>query len=126
MILADTSVWIDHLRSPSAAVAGLLRVRLIAMHPYVAAEIALGSIARRQERLRDIDELLPMPLATIDEVRRLTEDRRLEGRGVGFVDVALIASCLLRAPSQLWTRDRRLEAAARDCGVECYAPTDAG
>ena len=92
------------------------------MHPYVAAEIALGSIARRAERLGDIDELLTMPLATVTEVRALTERCALHARGVGYVDVALIASCLLRATSSLWTRDRRLQTAARDCGVECYAP----
>lgn len=126
MILADTSIWIDHLRSPDAALLGLIRLRLVAMHPYVAAEIALGSIARRDETLRAIDELLPMPVATVGEVRALVERRRLHARGVGFVDASLVASCLLRVPSRLWTRDRRLETVARDCGVECYVGAGTG
>jgi len=122
VILADTSVWIDHLRAPSPTFIGLLRLRLIAIHPYATLEIALVSIARRDETLRAMDELLPMPIATVDDIRALAERRRLDGLGIGFDDTALIASCLLRAPSSLWTRDRRLQAAAEHCGVRCFSP----
>jgi hypothetical protein len=50
-------------------------------------------------------------------MRLLIEQRRLFGRGIGFVDVSLLASCLLVPGTFIWTRDRKLEAVASDVGV---------
>ena len=61
--------------------------------------------------------LLAAPVARDVEVRTLIEDRRLFGRGIGFVDVSLLASCLLAPGTSIWTRDSKLEAVARDLGV---------
>ena len=117
MILADTSVWVDHLRSGDARLAGLLDAGRIAGHALVVAEIALGTLRDRARILGLLDGLPSLPIAREDEVRVLIEHRRLFGRGIGFVDASLLASCLLAPGSFLWTRDRKLEAAARDIGV---------
>jgi predicted nucleic acid-binding protein len=117
VILADTSVWVAHLRSGDARLADLLRAGRIVCHPLVAAEIALGSLRDRSGVLALLDGLPSLPVAEPDEVRTLIERRRLFGRGIGFVDAALLAGCLLARGTALWTLDRRLDAVARDAGL---------
>ena len=117
MILADTSVWVDHLRSGDARLAELLHAGRIVGHALVVAEIALGSLRDRTRVLSLLDGLPSLPVAREDEVRMLIEQRRLFGRGIGFVDVSLLASCLLVPGTSIWTRDRKLDAVASDVGV---------
>jgi predicted nucleic acid-binding protein len=117
VILADTSVWVAHLRSGDARLAELLRGGRVVGHPLVIAEIALGSLRDRAGVLGLLDGLPSLPVASADEVRVLIEERRLFGRGVGFVDAALLTSCLIVPGTGIWTRDRRLEEVARDLGV---------
>jgi predicted nucleic acid-binding protein len=117
VILADTSVWVDHLRSGDARLAELLQAGRIVGHALVIAEIALGSLRDRTRFLSLLDGLPSLPVAREDEVRLLIERRRLFGRGIGFVDVSLLASCLLASGTFLWTRDRALDAVASDLGL---------
>lgn len=84
------------------------------------AELALGSLRNRAAVLGLLDGLPALPIAGVDEVRGLVEKRRLFARGVGFVDVALLASCLLAPGTTIWTRDKRLDAVARDLGVAAH------
>ena len=118
MILADTSVWVDHLRSGDARLAGLLRADQVVCHALVIAEIALGSLRDRDGVLGLLDGLPALPVAEVSEVRVLIGERRLFGRGIGFVDASLLASCLLTPGTRLWTRDKRLAAVARDVSVD--------
>lgn len=117
MILADTSVWVDHLRSGDTRLVELLRADQIVSHALVIAEIALGSLRDRDGVLGLLDGLPVLPVAEVPELRALIEARRLFGRGIGFVDASLLASCLLVPGTRLWTRDKRLDAVARDVGV---------
>ncbi len=117
MILADTSVWIEHLRAGLPRLTTLLEAGLIRGHPYVAAELALGSMSSRGQVLRLLDGLRQAPLLRPDEVRLLIERHRLWGRGIGLVDAALLGACLLEGDARLWTLDRRLSAVAGDLGV---------
>ena len=117
MILADTSVWIDHLRSGNARLSDLLAAGRIVCHPYVSAEIALGSLRARAEILLLLDGLAALPVAAPDELRVFVERDRLFGRGIGFVNASLAAACLLAPGAQLWTQDRRLDAVATDLGI---------
>ena len=126
MILADTSVWIDHLRRADPDMTKLLDANGIVIQVYVLGEIAMGSLARRDEVLRHLSRLPEVMAPKPHEVLALVNSRGLFGRGLGFIDAALLASCLLSRPARLWTRDRRLAAVARDCGVECYAPATSG
>ncbi|MCK5933834.1 MAG: PIN domain-containing protein [Fulvimarina manganoxydans] len=122
MILADTSVWIDHLREGDEELSALLVAGLIACHPLVVAEIALGSLQARERVLSLLDGLPRLPEAEVDEIRAMIEGRRLFSRGIGFVDAALIASCLIRPGTRLWTRDRRLNAVAAEIGLSFVSP----
>ncbi|WP_353506240.1 hypothetical protein [Variovorax brevis] len=49
MILVDTSVWIDHLARGDSELQSLLEDDEVLVHPYIVAEIALGSLNQRDE-----------------------------------------------------------------------------
>ena len=57
LILADTSVWVDHLRRNHPQMANLLLAGQIVMHPFIVAEIALGSLRNRPKILAEMDAL---------------------------------------------------------------------
>lgn len=117
MILADTSVWIDHLRRRDSTLVGLLERDEIGVHPLVVEELALGSIKDRAPVLAALASLHRFPAASHAEVLELIEVRRLWSRGLGAVDLHLLAAGLLQPAGRLWTRDRRLRSAALDAGV---------
>ena len=117
MILADTSIWIDHLRQGDAELGNRLTAGGVVCHPLVVAEIALGSLQDRTEVLGLLDRLPSLPVADPEEVRALIEMRRLFSRGIGYVDASLIAACLLVPGTTLWTRDRRLGTVAAAIGI---------
>ena len=113
MILADTSVWVDHLRHGDDALAALLERRQVVVHPWVIGELALGSIRNRQVILGSLGELPAAVVADHAEVMALVERHQLWSLGVGYVDVHLLASVLLTPDTHLWSRDRALADAAR-------------
>jgi predicted nucleic acid-binding protein len=117
VILADTSVWIDHLRRSDPVMTELLLSGKIAMHPCVAAELALGSLHNRRRKLAVMDALWRVNVAEFDEVRRLIESHALYSRGIGLTDVHLLASCMMTVGVQLWTRDKALAAIAKPLGL---------
>ena len=113
MILVDTSIWIDHLRSGNERLTGLLETDLVLAHAWVIGEIALGHLRRRREVL---DLLLSLPraaLASDDEVLALIERNALHGTGVGYVDAQLLASTRLTPGALLWTQEKRLASIAQ-------------
>jgi predicted nucleic acid-binding protein len=112
MILADSSVWIDHIRSANHDLSALLANGEIIGHPFVTGEVALGSIANRSAIIVELNRLQQLPIATTPEVAALIESEMLWGRGIGYVDVHLLASCRLAPGTELWTRDVRLRAQA--------------
>ena len=117
MILADTSVWIDHFRSGERELRKHLYRGQIVIHPFIVAELALGSLRQRRETLALLDLLPQVRMAQINEVRRMIETRRLHGLGLGLVDAHLVASVLINSPTLLWTRDKRLRRVAENLGV---------
>ena len=122
MILADTSVWIGHLRALNPQMENLLTRGKIVMHPFVVAEIALGSLKNRQQKLGAMDMLRKVKVAQMSEVRRMIEANGLYAKGIGLIDAHLIASCLLTPGTQLWTRDAALEKVATALGVAITMP----
>src|SRR5215208_7417895 len=117
MILVDTSVWIDHLRSSDVALSAALERSEVATHPLVIGELACGNFRNRRELL-DLWANLPIPpRATDDEALAFIDRHRLMGSGLGFIDIHLLASTLLGDRTQLWTRDRQLDAVAQRLGV---------
>jgi len=117
VILADTSIWVDYLRGSNQQMEQFLALGQIAMHPYIVAEIALGSLHHRRQRLAEMELLLEVKVAKLHEVRQLIEARALYSRGIGLTDAHLIAACLLTPGTQLWTRDSSLEKVARELGL---------
>jgi len=120
MILVDTSVWVDHLRSGDAHLAGLLDQGQVLGHPWVLGELALGRLSDSPGVLGLLSQLPQAPVATPTEVLTLIERAQLAGTGIGYVDVHLLAAALLAPGTLLWTRDRRLAAAAArsGCGAD--------
>ena len=117
MILADTSVWIDHFRFGSAEMKKALIQGQIAVHPFIVAELALGSLTQRTNVLAMLDLLPQVRVAQIGELRQMIETRHLYSLGIGLTDAHLIASVLIDAPTLLWTKDKRLHKVAEDLGI---------
>jgi len=116
LILVDTSVWVDHLRSGVPLLANLLREGEVLIHPWVIGEIACGNLRNRQQVL---DLLLGLPTALVasdSEVLLLIERGNLMGRGIGYVDAHLLTAAKL-SRCGLWTQDRRLAAVAQEQGL---------
>ena len=117
MILVDTSVWVDHLRGVDTELATELERGAVLMHPFVVGEIACGSLGDRAAILELLQDLPAAVTADSAEVLGFIERHGLHGKGIGYVDVHLLASVALTAASRLWTRDKRLHAAAQDLGM---------
>ena len=122
MILADTSVWIDHLRSGDAALAHLLETGRVLAHPFVIGELALGGLRQRDVILGALRDLPQAVVASDDEVQHLIERQPLFGLGIGYVDVHLLAAVRLSAGASLWTRDKRLNAVATRLSIAASVP----
>ena len=105
-------MWIDHFRRKNARLAELLDGSHVWSHPFVIGELACGNLARRREVLSYLDALPQTPLVDHDEVRGFIELHGLSGRGLGWIDVHLLASARL-ASVPFWTVDKRLAAVAR-------------
>lgn len=113
MILADTSVWIDHFRSGDRTLENALHHGQIVIHPWIIAELALGSLRDRTTTLAMLDILPAVRLAHTNELRHMIEARQLYSLGIGLTDAHLIASVLLSPPTRLWTRDKQLRKVAQ-------------
>jgi len=116
-VLVDTTVWVDHFRHRNAALAALLELDLVMVHPLVVGEIACGTPPRRLQTLSDLNALRHVPQASMPEVLAFIERERLHGTGCGVVDLLLLASTLLSPGTELWTLDKRLCAMAQRFGV---------
>jgi len=119
MIVVDTSVWVDHFRNGAPQLVGALEDSEVLMHPFVVGEIACGNLANRGEVLRLFGDLPLAPVAADTEVLAFIERHALMGRGIGYVDVHLLASVVLAGDAKLWTRDRRLAVVAGELGFSC-------
>ena len=112
MILVDTSVWIDHLRSTNQQLVTLLTNNSVLAHSFVIGELALGTLRDPEGVLRSLVRL-PQALRAEDaEVLQLIHARNLAGLGIGYIDAHLLASTLLTPDALLWTHDKRLVAVA--------------
>jgi len=89
----------------------------IVIHPFVIAELALGSLHERTKTLALLDLLPQVRVAQLSEVRLTIEARRLYSLGIGLTDAHLIASVFINSPTLLWTRDKRLRKAAEALGI---------
>jgi hypothetical protein len=111
VILVDTSVWVDHFRYGRSDLATLLDRGEVLMHPFVVGELACGNLSARETTIVLLEQLHAVTVADHGEVMAFIERQRLHGRGVGYIDVHLLASAAIDSAS-VWTRDRHLRTLA--------------
>ena len=115
-VLVDTSIWVDHLRRRDAALVTRLTAGEVNCHPFVIGELACGNLQSRAQVLGLLTRLIQLPVSSHDEVLHLVDQRKLMGRGLGWIDAHLLCAALLNG-SKLWTRDRALAKAATELGI---------
>jgi predicted nucleic acid-binding protein len=125
VILVDTSVWINHLRAPSKLLVQLLDLEQIVIHPFVIGELACGNLANRKEIIALLHSLPAVPRVDDDELLFFVERNKLAGRGLGLVDVHLLASAMIGVAS-IWTADNNLLLVARELRIEFRQRPTAG
>jgi hypothetical protein len=119
MVLVDTSVWIRFLSNQSPFAGGLDRLLSqgeVWGHDFVHGELLIGDRGGRRQLLADYALMHQAPLAAHSDVVEFVRERRLHGRGIGWIDAHLLASALLGSLA-LWTADPRLAAVARELHV---------
>ena len=116
MILVDTSVWIDHLHHSDEDLKELLLSNQVCIHPFILGELSCGHISNRKEVLSLLRTLRSIDLVMDEEVYILIEDRKLFGKGLGFIDMHLLASAMINHVP-IWTRDNSLLRVAGTLGI---------
>lgn len=116
-MLVDTSVWVDHLRGGDMRLSAMLERSNVAMHPMVLGELACGNLKNRAKLIALWRNLPQLAAATDAEALLFLERHRLWGRGIGYIDLLLLASVSLQGEALLWTRDRRLRETAENLGL---------
>ena len=96
-----------------------LRRHEVVMHPFVVGELACGNFSNREATLELLQQLHSVTVAEHDEVMTFIRAQNIYGRGVGYVDVHLLAAAAIDR-CQLWTLDKRLNAVAASIGIAAY------
>jgi len=116
MVLVDTSVWVSHLREGNVGLEKLLSNGEVVCHPFIVGELACGNLKNRYEILTDLQSLPMTILAEDEEVLKFIENNRLMGKGLGYIDIHLIASAVL-TDVPLWTLDKTLDKFNKKIGI---------
>lgn len=122
MILADTSIWIDHFRYGDSELCKIIEDDRLLCHPAIIGELALGSLRDRDAVLAYLAAQREAFVATHAEVMTMMDRHSIFSMGIGYTDAHLLASTMLDGRSSLWTRDKRLTAAAQKAGVLLHRP----
>ena len=111
MVLVDTSIWVTHLRQGSRQLEKLLMDAEVMCHPFIIGELACTNLKNRNEIISLLQSLPMASTIEFDEFLFFIDKNRLMGKGIGFVDVHLLASAQLTG-IPLWTADKRLKSSA--------------
>jgi predicted nucleic acid-binding protein len=122
VILVDTSVWVDHLRAGNKVLGALLETGMVLAHPFVIGELALGHLRQREAVLGALADMPRANVATDGEALDFIDRHALFGRGIGYVDVHLLAAVRLTAGTEFWTNDKRLHGIAVQLGLAMTLP----
>ncbi len=112
MILVDTCIWADHLRSNDPQLRGLLDRGDVLSHPFVTGELAMGFLKHRTRLIQTLKRIPEAEIAKNAEVLQFVQKQELFGVGISYIDAHLLASTQLTSGSLLWTRDKRLRTVA--------------
>jgi predicted nucleic acid-binding protein len=118
-VLVDTSVWIRFLsnRAPYAAeLDELLSRDEVNGHDFIYGELLVGDKGGRTSLLANYQRMEQSPLVPHAEVAAFVHHRRLNGRGIGWIDAHLLASALV-GRLKLWTADSALAMVATELGI---------
>ena len=116
MTLVDTSVWVNHLRKGESHLKKLLFDAEVMCHTHIIGELACGNIKNRKEIISLLQALPMAPQIEFSEYLYFIDKNQLNGRGIGFVDIHLLASAQL-GQVKLWSADKRLKATATELGL---------
>ena len=116
MVLVDTSVWVEHLRSGNIGLDRLLNEGQVACHLFIAGELACGNLSKRGEILSLLQALPLADHADHDEVMQFIENYSLMGKGLGYIDMHLMVSALL-TQIPIWTLDKKLKKVSSALGL---------
>jgi predicted nucleic acid-binding protein len=119
MILVDTSVWIRFLgnQAPYAErLDALLDLGEVVGHELVYGELLIGDREGRAKLLASYEKMHQASQVPHGDVVALVRARNIRGRGLGWIDVHLLASAIV-GHLQLWTADPSLAALAGEFGV---------
>ena len=116
MVLVDTSIWVSHLRNGDVGLDKLLNDGEVVCHPFIVGELACGNLKNRHEILMYLQSLPMAILAEDGEVLKFIENHQLMGKGLGYIDVHLIAAAVL-TDVPLWTFDKILDKVIRKIGI---------
>jgi predicted nucleic acid-binding protein len=120
VILADSSVWIDHFRKPEELLPQLIGQGMLYIHPFVICELALGSVPDRGRLIAYLQSLPSFEQSEPPDLLEFVHLHELHGKGVGMIDANLL-KCCAESDASLWTTDKRLFAQAERLGV-AYQP----
>jgi predicted nucleic acid-binding protein len=116
MVLVDTSVWVSHLRDGNVGLENLLNDGGVLCHPFIVGELACGNLKNRHEILAYLQSLPMTILAEDGEVLKFIGNHQLMGKGLGYIDVHLIAAAVL-TDVPLWTFDKTLDKITKKIGI---------
>jgi predicted nucleic acid-binding protein len=117
MVLANTSVWVSHLRHGNSKLQELLEARKVVSHPFIVGELACGNISNRVEIISLMQSLPMLDVVENEELLLFIEHKKMMGTGLGFVDVHLMAAAVLAA-IPLWTQDKKLKQACSQLNID--------
>ena len=112
MILADTSVWIDHFRHGNDVLIERLEVNGVCVHPFIVGELACGNLQDRWKTLGYFKTLPHVEFIRDEEALHFIDMYKLSSRGLGYIDIHLLA-CAQLSGVKIWTLDKRLENVAK-------------
>lgn len=116
-VLVDTSVWVDHLRSRDQKLVQMLSTNDVVIHEDVIGELSCGNLQNRSSILKYLTSLPQIPSLQRAKVLASIKSRNWSGKGIGLIDATLLQSVIDSQDCKLWTRDKRLNALAKDAGV---------
>lgn len=121
-VLADTSIWIDHIAGKATPLVDLLKAKRVSLHPLIIGEIAMGSLRNRKLLIDELQNLPKVHVASNAEVMAMVEWHKLFNKGIGFIDAHLLAGVKMTDNATLLTKDHRLREQAENLNVAYYEP----
>lgn len=115
MVLVDTSIWVFHFREGSINLGKLLQNGEVSCHPFIIGELACGNLHKRSEILSLLQALPSALIIEHEEAMHFIEKNRLMGKGLGYIDIHLLASSVL-TQIPIWTLDKKLARVSAELG----------